>query len=325
VFTKCALKLCAWPGPATIPVEGTAPAYKAVLPDNFRVYTLAFPTWQSFADTCHMIWDAGIGYIAHRQFNMFGRDIKFAMLKILTDPSAKLNDLEELAKDADVKKVNDEMKRDFQIVLAGMTARDIAWQDKALDTILASTGGWKVAAMNDPTMRDWSLLYLIRLGHKNLNLVFAGGYDGCFGLAGPPDYGIKYVEEAGEFKSQWEKKGAIVETGGDCMMGGIATIGGGATVVWENFTCFDPYDKKSTDGTYEFFEATSKYGISKKWGSGMERSNAASRGIDGRATPKEVRDKMLSGSSQPLVFRYQRMVKDAFDPNNLGDEYYQTL
>jgi hypothetical protein len=325
VFTKCALKLCAWPGPASIPVQGTAPAYKAVLPDNFRVYTLAFPTWQSFADTCHMIWDAGIGYIAHRQFNMFGRDLKYAMLKILTDSSKTLNDLEELAKDEEVKKITEEMKRDFQIVLAGMTTRDIVWQDKALDAILASTGGWKVAAMNAPLMRDWSLLYLIRLGHKNLNLVFAGGYDGCFGLAGPPDYGIKYVEEAGEFKSQWEKKGAIVEAGGDCMMGGIATIGGGATVVWENFTCFDPYDKESTVGTFEFFEATSKYGISKKWGSGMERSNAASRGIDGKAVPKEVRDRMLSASSQPSVFQYQRKVKEAFDPNYLGDEYYQTL
>jgi hypothetical protein len=133
--------------------------------------------------------------------------------------------------------------------------------------------------MNDPTMRDYSLLYLIRLGHKNLNLVFAGGYDGNFGLAGPPDYGIKYVEEAAGIKSEWEKKGAIVAAGGDCMMGGIATIGGGATVVWENFTCFDPYDKESTEGTFEFFEATSKHGVQRGWGSGMERTNAPCRGV----------------------------------------------
>jgi glycolate oxidase len=81
VFTKCALKLYPWPGPTSLPVEGAAPAYKANLPDNFRVYTLAFPTWHSFADTCHQIWDAGIGYISHRQFNMFGRDLKYICLK----------------------------------------------------------------------------------------------------------------------------------------------------------------------------------------------------------------------------------------------------
>jgi hypothetical protein len=325
VFTKCALKLYPWPGPSSLPVEGIAPAYRTALPDNFRAYTLAFPSWQSFADTCHKIWDAGIGYIAHRQFNMFGRDLKYVMLKILTDPTKSLNDIEEIIKDPEVQKVTAEMKRDFQIILAGMTPRDIEWQDKALDAILTSTGGWKVAAMNESTMRDWSLLYLIRLGHKNLNLVFAGGYDGCFGLAGPPDYGIRYVEEAAQFKAEWEKKGAIVDAGGDCMMGGIATIGGGATVVWENFTCFDPYDKESTDGTFAFFEATSKYGISRKWGSGMERGNAASRALDGKATPKEVRDKMLSASPQPAIFRYQRKIREAFDPNDLGDEYYQRL
>jgi hypothetical protein len=325
VFTKCALKLYPWPGPSSLPVEGIAPAYRTALPDNFRAYTLAFPSWQSFADTCHKIWDAGIGYIAHRQFNMFGRDLKYVMLKILTDPTKSLNDIEEIIKDPEVQKVTAEMKRDFQIILAGMTPRDIEWQDKALDAILTSTGGWKVAAMNESIMRDWSLLYLIRLGHKNLNLVFAGGYDGCFGLAGPPDYGIRYVEEAAQFKAEWEKKGAIVDAGGDCMMGGIATIGGGATVVWENFTCFDPYDKESTDGTFAFFEATSKYGISRKWGSGMERGNAASRALDGKATPKEVRDKMLSASPQPAIFRYQRKIREAFDPNDLGDEYYQRL
>src|SRR4030042_1367439 len=179
--------------------------------------------------------------------------------------------------------------------------------------------------MNEPDMHDWALLYLIRLGHKNLNLVFAGGYDGCFGLAGPPDYGTKYAEEAAEFKSQWEKKGAIVEAGGDCMMGGIATIGGGATIVWENFTCFDSYDKESTVGTYDFFEATSAYGVKRKWGAGMERTNAVARGTDGKNTPKEVREKMMGSSRQPNTFRYQRMIREAFDPNILGDAYYQTL
>jgi hypothetical protein len=325
VYTKCALKLYPWPGPTSIPVQGTVPAYQAKLGDNFRSYTLSFPSWQSFADTCHQIWDAGIGYIAHRQFNMFGRDIKFAMLKVLTDPNGKLNDIDKWMQDPEVKKVTEEMKRDFQLVLAGMTPRDIEWQDKALDAILAQTGGWKVKAMLETTLHDWSLLYLLKLGHKNLNLVFAGGYDGNFGLAGPPDYGIKYVEEAAQIKSDWEKKGAIVAAGGDCMMGGIATIGGGATVVWENFTCFDPYDKESTDGTYEFFEATSRHGISRGWGSGMERSNAASRGLDGRTTPKEVRNKMLSGPKAAPIYRYQTKIKEAFDPNNLGDQYYLTL
>jgi FAD/FMN-containing dehydrogenase len=326
VFTKCAVKLSAWPGPAGVPVEGIVPAYQAALPDNFRAYTLAFPTWQAWADAAHMIWDAGIGYIAHRQFNMLGRKLKGGMLKILTDPTKTLSDLEEVLKDPQVQKMTEEMERDFQFVLAGMTPRDIEWQEKALDKILADTGGRRAATMkDDPVLRNWMLLYLVKLGHKNLNLVYAGGYDGCFGLMGPPDYGTQYVEEAAKFKEGWEKKGTIVSAGGDCMMGGVATIGGGATVVWENFTCWDPYDKESTEGAFEFFEATSKYGVERHWGGGMEKANIVSRGNDGYETPKEVRERMLAAGPQPETYRYQRKIREAFNPNDLGDAYYLTL
>ena len=226
VFTKCAIKLFPWPGPETLPVEGIIPAYKATLPDNFKAYTVAFPSWKAWADAAYTIWDAGIGYLAHRQFNMFGRDLKFAMVKILTDPTKTLGDLEELLEDPEVQKVTEESKRDFQIVLAGMTPRDMAWQEKALDEILAETGGWKVEAMNAPEIHDWVLLYLIRLGHKNLNLVFGGGTTAVSAWSARADYGASHAEEAAQFKKEWEKQGAIVEAGGDCMMGPIGGQGG---------------------------------------------------------------------------------------------------
>jgi glycolate oxidase len=325
VFTKCAVKLFAWPGPQTLPVEGIIPAYKAALPENFKAYTVAFPSWKAWADAVYAIWDTGIGYLAHRQFNMFGRDLKFAMVKILTDPTKTLGDLEELLEDPEVQHVTEQSKRDFQIVLVGMTPRDMAWQEKALDEILARTGGWKVEAMNEPEIHDWALLYLIRLGHKNLNLVFGGSYDGCFGLLGAPDYGTSNVEEAGQFKKEWEQHGAIVEAGGDCMMGPIGGQGGGGTCLWENFTCFDPSDKFSTEGTLEFFDAATEYGIKQGWGVGMEKWNSQNRGPDGRTTPKEERDRIHLSAPQPNVFRYQHKVREALNPNDLGDAYFETL
>lgn len=326
VFTKCALKLFAWPGPKTLPIEGIVPAYKANLPENFKAYTLSFPSWKAWADSAFMIWEAGIGYLAHRQFNMFGRDLKYAMVKILTDPAKTLGDIEEILKDPEVQKVTEESKRDYQIVIVGMTKRDIEWQEKALNEILARTGGWKVEAMNTPEIQNWVLSYLIRLGHKNLNLVFGGGYDGAFGLLMPIDYGASHNEEAGEFKKEWEKKGTIVEAGGDCTMGPIGGQGGGGTGLWEGFTCFDSYDRESTEGTLAFFDACTKMTQEKHWiACGMEKWNAAARGSDGRSTPKEVRDKMHLSAPQPSVFRYQRKIKEAFNPNELGDEYFETL
>jgi glycolate oxidase len=325
VFTKCAVKLFAWPGPETLPVEGIAPAYRTSLPDHFRAYTLAFPTWRAWADAAHLIWETGIGYLAHRQYNMFGRDLKFGMVKILTDPSRTLGDLDEILEDPEVQRATQESVRDFQLVLAGMTPRDLQWQDLALDEILRRTGGWKVEAMNEPEINQWMLLYLIRLGHKNLNLVFGGSYDGCFGLLGPVDYGTSHVEEAGEFKKEWEKRGAIVAGGGDCTMGPIGGQGGGGTCLWENFTCFDPHSRESTEGTLEFFDACTEYGMARGWGVGMEKWNDAARGPDGRATPKDRRDRMHRAAPQPSVFRYQHKIREAFNPNDLGDAYYETL
>ena len=325
VFTRCAVKLFAWPGPPTLPVEGTVPAYRTSLPDNFRAYSVAFPTWNAWADAAYLIWETGIGYLAHRQYTMFGRDLKFAMIRILTDPTKTLGDLEEILEDPEVKRVTEEAKRDFQIVLAGMTPRDIEWQDRAFDEILAKTGGWKVEAMNGPEINPWMLLYLIRLGHKNLNLVFGGSYDGAFGLVGPADYGTTYAEEAAEFKKEWEKRGAVVQAGGDCMMGPIGGMGGGGTCLWENFTCFDPYDRASVDGTREFFDACTRYGLERGWGVGMEKWNAQARGPDGRTTPKAERDRIHLAAPQPSAFRYQHRIREALNPNHLGDEYYETL
>jgi hypothetical protein len=329
VFTKVAIKLYPWPGPAMLPVEGRPPAYRARLPDNIRGYTLGFPTWKAWADSCYLVWDTGIGYIAHRQYSMFGRDLKGAMVRILADPTKTLGDIEEMLQDPGVQQMTESMKRDYQIVLAGMTPRDIEWQDKVLDKILEITGGWKVSEMLEPDLYNWSLLYMIRLGHKNLNLVYGGGYDGCFGLGGTPDYATfeetPKVEQVRDFKAEWEKTGNIVAAGGDAMMGGVGGMGGGGMTMWENFTHFDPYNKESTEGTLEFFNAAASYGREKGWGPGMEKMNEYARGSDGKTTPKEVRDRIFLASAQPQAFRYQRKIRETFNPNDLGDAYYRTL
>ena len=223
------------------------------------------------------------------------------------------------------KDVVKEMKRDFQIILAGMTMRDIDWQEKVLDKILAETGGYKASMMEEPDVKDWSLLFLLRLGHKNLNFVYAGGYEGCFGIGGAPDHACPKVEIAAEFKQKWEQEhDFFAQAGGDCMMGGMGGIGGGGATAWENFTHFDSHSAESVKGTYDFFEATSKYGMEHGLGA-MERMYAGSRRNDGYARSQEEQAAILSRMSQPHVFEYQWKIREVLDPNKLGDAYYMTL
>ena len=326
IFTKCAVKLHAWPGPRDYSVSGKAPAYTASLPDNFRAYTLAFPDWKAWADTAHLLWENGIGYTAHRQFNFLGRDLKWGMIQILTDPEKTISDLESLMNEPDYKEKNDSMRIDFQMIMAGMTERDFRWQEETLEEILSMTGGWKVECMENEKMRNYTLLYLLRLGHKSLNLVYGGGYDGNFGMINAIDFGAQRAEEAGAFKREWEKKGQIVAGGGDCMMGPIGGQGGGGTGLWENFTCFDSSDRDSTDGALAFFDASFEYTKSKGWsGCGFEKLNAMARGYDGYETPKEIRDAGHRNSPWPDVFRFQNKVYKALNPNDLGDVYYERL
>jgi hypothetical protein len=326
VFTKCAIKLFPWPGPTELPSEGITPAYKAVLPPNIVGHTVAWPSWEAYADGLYRIWDSGIsGYYSHRQYSMFGRDLKAAMIRILTDPTKTLSDLEQLAQDPQVRRHNEEMKRDFQIVLVGMTMRDIAWQEKVLDKILAETGGYKVSLMEELDVKNWSLLFLIRLGHKNLNFVYAGGYEGGFGIGGVPDYSCPKVEIAAEYKRKFEQEhDAFAAAGGDCMMGGMGGIGGGGVTNWELFYHFDSADAKSVTDTHEYFEQSSKFG--KENGLGMmERMYSISRRDDGYGRSKEDQEKRASASVQPLVYQYQWKIRELLDPNHLGDAYYVTL
>jgi hypothetical protein len=105
----------------------------------------------------------------------------------------------------------------------------------------------------------------------------------------------------------------------------VGGAGGGGSMAWENFTHFDPHDKESTEGTLEFFDAATQYGIEKGWGPGMEKMNAYARGPDGRSTTKEAREQIFLAAAQPHAFRYQRKIKETFNPNDLGDVYYRTL
>jgi len=77
------------------------------------------------------------------------------------------------------------MIREFQFILAGMTPRDMNGR-KSPGPDTGRDRRWKVDAMSDPAIAGWRWLFN-PAGHKNLNLVFAGGYEGCFGTFGPPD------------------------------------------------------------------------------------------------------------------------------------------
>ena len=319
VYTKCALKLTHWPGPPDLPVEGTVPAYRSVIPDNFRAYSLAFPSWEAYAQAYYKLYDNEIGYLFHKQFNMLGADIGAAFWILYNDPTKTLSDIEEMAKKPEMKAFIEEMRRAFQIVMAGRSIRDIEFQDKVLDEILAATGGWKVARMSEPDMAEFTYLYLTRLSHKHLNWVYTGGYLGTWMQVGPPDFVIQYrpFAEAGLYRDS--DSGLLVQAGGDSMMGSGGSIGGGGITGFEQFVGYDPASKESIKAVIQHMHNATRDAVAHGFAPGHETPF-----LQIGMTDAELQQK-YAASSQPLLFQFQGKIKKMLDPNDVGDRLYTTL
>ena len=193
VYTRCAVKLSHWPGPRELEVHGTVPAYRLPVPDTFRVYTLAVPSWDAWANIYYQIYDNEIGYIFHRQFNLAGADLAPAFWLMYNDHTKTLSDVPELVRQPGMSELTDEMRISFQFVMAGRSTADIELQDKVLDRILAEVGGWKVDRFCEEDMAEFVNMYLVRLGHKHINFAWAGGFIGSWMQTGPPDWVKGYV------------------------------------------------------------------------------------------------------------------------------------
>lgn len=326
VCTRVAVRLHPWVGPPVIPTYGTIPAYKADLPENIKTYTLCFPDWEAYANGVNLFHQNDVAYLGHRQFNMFGRHIKTAMIKILNDPDLQLCDLPAIMEEPYIKEQNEKMKIEFSLVICGFTARDLAFKEAAVDEILRRVGGWKNEFMLQKDIADWTLLYLLRLGHKNLNYTLCGSYEGNFGMSPNVYTTAMYMEEAHELKEKWAKEHtSIADTGGDSDMGSLAILGGGGVTGWEFFTCFDKADKDSIRGSKEFIDSTQKWMHSKGMGVDMGRWNADVRREDGRYFTQDEMNEMHSKLPQPMIAGYQFKIREAFNPNDLGGSYYRAL
>lgn len=312
IFTKCGVKLYPWPGPATMEIEGTSPAYYWRLPDNFKAYALTFPTWEAFADAYYKVYDSEIGYIFHKQFGYLG-NLQAACLLMFSDPTKTIDDLVWMLEDPEIKKLADEMEKSVQIVLAGNTPRDIEYQEKVLNKILADTGGHIIEKLATPEIQNYMGLYFLKMCYKGYNWVLGGGYCGTFIPPGTPDWGVPRMKDVTEIKKKYIAKGGIVDDGAHAFMGAGALLGGGGFHYLEMFTHFDPTVRESIDETRAY---VAEHGAQSR----REKLGVSVGAMLGFGLTKEEHEKMLKEAAhQPVCWAWQRKIKEAFDPNGVGD------
>jgi hypothetical protein len=319
VYTKCAIKLAPHFGQTEWKPEGTLPAYRLPVHDHLRVYTVAVPSWDAWAEIYYQIYENEIGYLFHRQFNLAGADLAPAFWLMYSDPSKTLGDVPEIAARPDVQELTEEMRISFQLMLAGRSKDDIELQDMILDAVLEATGGWKVERFCEKDMAEFTNLYLQRLGHKHLNFAWAGGYIGSWMQFGTPDWVKGYVPVAASGLARDAADGELVQCGGDAMMGsGSVTPLGGITGL-EQFVSYDSADLQTTRAAAKHMEDAVRDAGRIGCPPGKEFIYMQAGWSD-----EQVWD-ALARSPQPLVFRIQQRIKRAFDPNDVGDRLYPTL
>jgi hypothetical protein len=319
VYTKCAIKLGPSFGPTAWEVGGTLPAYRLPVADTQRVYTLAVPTWDAWAEIYYKIYDNEIGYIFHRQFNLAGADLAPAFWLMYNDHTKTLNDVPDMVELPEIKALTEEMRISFQLVLAGRSRADIELQDKILDAILEEVGGRKVERFCEQDMAEFTNMYLQRLGHKHINFVWAGGYIGSWMQFGTPEWVKGYVPTAIAGLERDAKDGLLVQCGGDALMGSGSGIPLGGATGLEQFVSYDPADLNSTKAGIRHMEDAVKDAASIGYPPGKEFIYLQVGWKD-----EQIWD-ALAHSQQPLVYQIQRQIKEAFDPNDTGDRMYPTL
>jgi glycolate oxidase len=319
VYTKCAVKLAPSFRPTEWDVKGALPAYRLPVPETQRVYTLAVPSWDALTEAYYRIYDNEIGYIFHRQFNLAGADLAGAFWLMYNDPTKTLSDMPEIVAQPDVQRLTEEMRISFQLVLAGRSVADIELQDRILDAVLVEVGGWKVERYCEQDMSEFTNLYLQRLGHKHLNFVWAGGYIGSWMQFGTPDWVKGYVPTATAGLERDAAGGLLVQCGGDALMGPGASFPGGGSTGLEQFVSYDPADRASTRAAVRHMEDATKDALAIGYPPGKEFGY-----MQVGWTDEQIWD-ALARTPQPAVYDYQRKIKEAFDPNDVGDRMYPTL
>ncbi len=318
-YTKCAVKLGHWPGSTDWPVTGTVPAYRLPVDETFRVYTLAMPSWEAWAETYYKIYDNEIGYVFHRQFNLAGADLAPAFWLMYNDHTKTLSDVPEILKQPGIPELTEEMRISFQLILGGRSLAEIELQDKILDLILAEVGGWKVKRYCEQDMAEFTNVYLTRLGHKHINFVWAGGYIGSWMQPGTPDWVKDYIPVASAGLARDAAGGLLVQCGGDAMMGSGSGLPGGGATGLEQFVSYDPNDMASTKAGAQHMEDAVKDAVAAGFPPGKELIYMEMGHSDDKVWTR------WAGAPQPFVFVFQRKIKEHYDPNDLGDREYNWL
>ncbi len=344
VFTKCAVKLYRWDGPAKLEVGGASPNYVLKkIPAKMSMNAIAFPSIEAMREAGYKLGEAEIDYSQFRTpmfFTATGATDSNADLKAFLDSGL----FQKMAPCGVL-----------TTAVVGYSQGEYKWKRKVLKQILNETGGIILPAAAPPSAKQMALLrkvlqsaafkkalnmvgdpfwlmrkfpvlkHLLRLvpaSRKMYSKTFwllirhAVNTQGCFrpssgmfttlGSFDTWDLGIEQSNWIAEAKQKYIREKRILDDGGD--MGSGGTFESGHMGYLEGIGLYDPSRRECVTAAGELVEAGVRASVEKAFGIPI-----AGFGMEGHAV------------YSPKCHNYQNYmakIKRALDPHTASDPFF---
>ncbi|MCC7076544.1 MAG: FAD-binding oxidoreductase [Acidimicrobiia bacterium] len=137
IFTKCALKLYPWSGPAEIDMRGTNPLELDLeIPPHNGIWLCVFPDAERYEDALYALGDAEIGYLQAK--------LAPGLAMAIGQPDL----FKRVVNDERMRATVDSMRFEFLVVLQGHSRGRFEYEKKVLEQVVADNAG----SMQDPSL-----------------------------------------------------------------------------------------------------------------------------------------------------------------------------
>jgi len=235
VFTKAAVKLYHWPGPAKFPVQGISPDYSlSEIPPNFMARYFSFPSVEKMWQAELKIGESEIA------FELMGFNVSMVAANITTSNEEEAQVFKRMSREV--------QGPGFFIIIAGNSPEDFEYRKRVLQQIISEANGKSLESIEkDPRIEGILLCQCIRISASIRETFRAGGAFNSIPVMGQRDLTIKWAIGAGKAKEPLIKKGLIVDDGGAFFGWGVEQGHLGKTEIFCKFDPLNPEAKEAVE------------------------------------------------------------------------------
>jgi len=285
VFTKAALKVYHWPGPARFPITGVSPNYSlSEIPPNMMVRYFSFPSVEKMWQAELKIGESEIA------FELMGFNASMVAANITTSNEEEEETFNRLNKAV--------QGPGFMVIIAGNSPDDFEYKKRVLQQIISDADGKSLEAVEDPRIEGILLCQCTRISASIRETFRNGGAFNSIPIMGQRDLTMRWAIGAGKAKEPLIEKGLIVDDGGAFFGWGVEQGHLGKT---EIFCKFDPSNPEARNAVMEWQKEQSARAFNERYFASM-------------GPPDTI------GPALSNYHLWWRKFKEALDPNGTSPE-----